>query len=363
MTTHALARVINATGIILHAELAQLSSRRTPAPSYSKLDQFTDAGNYSIGENHYQQSILKLLGVPGIAVNNESAAIFLTLQEFAAGGEVIVSRQELSSLGEADRFRDVVSRTGAKLIEVSSADHTSTQDYENALNERTRLILRVHPSNLSGSQDNLPLLRDLSTLGRRSGIIVYEALGSGCFTNLKSFGLKDEQVSASLDAGVDLVSFSCDQLLGGPQSSILAGKTALVQKIQNSSIFSAFQCSMLTSGALEEVLRLYLDHHEQEIPTLWMIQRNSNEIKARAIDLAEGIDAEVIPGESMVGSGNIPTWLIVLRGNAQEWDKHFRQNDPPVFVRIDDHQAIIDLRTVFPEEEEILRKAIQARDR
>ncbi len=362
MITTTLQRVINASGIVLHAELAQLSSRRTHAPGYLKDFQLSNSGNYYLDEDTYRSSIQQLLNVPGIAVSNETAAVFLVLQELASGGEVLISRQDLAALSERERFLSVINSAGVTPVEVGSEDVVTIQDYEKALNENSRLILRLHSSVSEGRQKSSLPLEELAQLARKAEIFVYEALGNGCLVDLKNTGICESLIHQSLTAGAALISFSCDQFLGGPQASLIAGTPSLVQRIENNPLYPALQPPALTVELLTGVLNHYIQKEEQEIPTLWMIQRSSNEIRARAIDLAEGIDAEVIPGHSLVGNHQLPTWLVVLQGNAEEWDGYLRRNDPPIFIHTENNQAVIDLRTVFPEEESLLRKAIQARD-
>lgn len=362
MITTTLQRVINASGIVLHAELAQLSSRRTHAPGYVKDFQLSSSGNYYLDEDSYRNSIQKLLNVPGIAVTNETAAVFLVVQELASGGEVLLSTQELSSLAEKDRFLNVIHSAGATPVEVGSEAAVTIQDYENALSENSRLILRLHSSVTDGKKKSLLPLETLSRLGLKAAIPVYEALGNGCLVDLNKAGICEMLIQQSLTDGATLSSFSCDQFLGGPQASLIVGNPSLIQRIGKNPMYPALQPPALSVELLAGVLNHYLQKEEHEIPTLWMIQRSSNEIRARAIDLAEGIDAEVIPGHSLVGNHQLPTWLVVLQGDATEWDGYLRRNDPPIFIHTENNQAVIDLRTVFPEEEPLLRKALQARD-
>lgn len=363
-----LQRVINATGVVLHTNLGRAPLPRiTPEEGYSNLEYSLSSGKRDKRDHHYGELIERLLGCPGIAVNNNAAAIYLVLQELACGGEVIISRGELIEIGDGFRIPDIMGRSGATLREVGTTNKTSIEDYRAAINERTRLILRVHPSNFRVSGFTAkPALKEIAALGRSAQIPVYEDLGSGCLANLKAYGVDEPLVTESLDAGVDLVSFSCDKLLGGPQTGIIAGKPDLVQRIRQNPMYRAFRCDKLIVRALETILRKHLFEQYDEIPALWMIRRNSNEIKARAIDFVEGIDAEVIPGESVIGGGAtpetaIPTWLIALNGTPREWEEHLRNSDPPVIARIHEDRVLLDLRTVFPEEEEQLRRAIQAR--
>lgn len=360
MNAPSLRRVINATGIVLHAELALALPRSETITGYSNLEFSLQTGKHIGSQSHYQELLAEVLSSPGVAVNNETGALYLVLNEIAAGGEIIISRSELTDIGDERAFRAIAAHAGVTLREVGSVSTTTLHDYRKAIGEKTRLILRVHPSNLTRGFDSRPKLREIASLGAKSKIPVYEALGSGCLADLRDYGVQEPLVAESLDAGADLISFSTDQFFGGPQAGIIAGREDLVRRIQQNPMYPAFRCDMPMVGALETILRLYQARQYDDIPILWMIRRNSNEIKARAIDMAEGLDGEVIPGKSIAGGDAIPTWLIALN-SAPEWDEHLRKNDPPVIARIDGDRLLIDLRTVFVEDEEQLRRALQAR--
>jgi L-seryl-tRNA(Ser) seleniumtransferase len=219
-----LRHVINATGVVLHTNLGRAPLGALPGlPGYTNLEYDIAAGRRGKRDVHAAQLLERLTGAPAIAVNNNAAALFLALNELAAGGEAIVSRGELIEIGDGFRIPDIMTRSGAELREVGTTNRTHVDDYRTAINERTRVILRVHPSNfrITGFTAR-PELRELVALGRERGIPVYEDLGSGCIVDLRAFGIDEPLVAESLAAGADLVSFSGDKLLGGPQAGILA---------------------------------------------------------------------------------------------------------------------------------------------
>lgn len=361
-----LRRVINATGVVLHTNLgrAPLAASGSGA-GYSNLEYDLETGKRGKRDSHYAPLLKRLLGCPAIAVNNNAAAVFLILNELAAGLEVIVSRGELIEIGDGFRVPDIMARSGALIREVGTTNKTTIEDYRSAIGERTRLILRVHPSNFRVTGFTAkPELSELAALGRERGIPVFEDLGSGCLMDLKPQGIDEPLATDSLAAGMDLVSFSCDKLLGGPQTGIIAGREDLVTRVRRNPLYRAFRCDKLIVGALESSLRALVREQYDRIPALWMIRRSADELKARAEALAKGLDAEVVAGESVIGGGStpgqtLPTWLIALRGEAMEWERRLRQNDPPIIARIYDNRLVIDLRTVFPEEEMEMRKALE----
>ena len=283
---------------------------------------------------------------------------------------MIVSRGELIEIGDGFRIPDIMSRSGAVLREVGTTNRTSIHDYRNALNERTRLLLRVHPSNfrIEGFTAR-PELGELVALGRERGVPVYEDLGSGCVVDLRPFGIHEPLVSDSLRAGADLISFSGDKLLGGPQAGILAGKPEIVARLRRNPMFRALRLDKLIYQALEETLRALLFEQWSRIPALGMIRMSAEQIRARAERLVAALPslgARVEPGQSVIGGGStpeqsIPTWLIVIeRPDVISAERKLRRNDPPVIARIDDERLVLDLRTVFGGEDEELRRALQA---
>jgi L-seryl-tRNA(Ser) seleniumtransferase len=365
-----LRRVINATGVVLHTNLgrAPLGSVET-LPGYSNLEYDIAEGRRGKRDVHISGLIERLLESPGIAVNNNAAALFLALNELAAGGEAIVSRGELIEIGDGFRIPEIMQRSGAVLREVGTTNRTTIEDYRSAITDRTRLLLRVHPSNfrITGFTAR-PTVRELAALGRERGLPLYEDLGSGCLTDLRAFGIDEPLVSDSLRAGADLVSFSGDKLLGGPQAGILAGKPEIITRLRRNPLFRALRLDKLIYQALENTLRAILLERWELIPTLSMIRQTPEEIRTRAEALiAElpGLDAAIIEGRSVIGGGatpeqSIPTWLIALAGDANRIERTLRSGDPSIIARIENDRVVLDLRTVFPEEEAELSRALRA---
>ncbi len=366
-----LRRVINATGVVLHTNLGRAPlGPQQPIPGYSNLEYDLGSGKRGKRDVHAGKLFERLLGCPAIAVNNNAAAIYLALNELAAGYEVIVSRGELIEIGDGFRIPDIMQRSGAVLREVGTTNRTSVQDYRNAINERTRLLLRVHPSNFRVEGFTArPELGELVALGRERGIPVYEDLGSGCMVDLRAFGIDEPVVGDSLRAGADLVSFSGDKLLGGPQAGILAGKPEIVSRLRRNPMFRALRLDKLIFQVLENTLRALLLEQWDRIPALGMIRMSAGQIRERAARLVAALPslgARVEAGESVIGGGSTPeqsiaTWLIVIDSqNTVAAEKRLRAHDPPVIARIEDDRILVDLRTVFPEEEAELLRALQA---
>jgi L-seryl-tRNA(Ser) seleniumtransferase len=371
LTRPSLRRVINATGVVLHTNLgrAPLGPQATYS-GYSNLEYDLAMGRRGKRDVHTGALIERLLGAPGIAVNNNAAAIYLALHELAAGFEAIVSRGELLAIGDGFRIPDIMQRSGALLREVGATNRTYIGDYRDAITERTRLLLRVHPSNfrMQGFTAR-PQLEEMAALGRERGIPLYEDLGSGCAVDLRAFGIDEPVVSDSLRAGADLVSFSGDKLLGGPQAGILAGKSEIVARLRRNPMFRALRLDKIIYQALESTLRNLLLERWDEVPALRMIRQTDAEIRKRAERLVNGLrglDAHLAPGQSVIGGGATPeqsiaTWLIVIEcADESATERRLRESDPPVIARIEDKRLLLDLRTVLPEEEEELAAALQA---
>src|SRR5262249_30060834 len=275
---------------------------------YSNLEYDLATGRRGNRDVHAAPLIERLTGAPGIAVNNNAAAIFLALNELASGGEALVSRGELIEIGDGFRIPDIMARSGAQLREVGTTNRTRIEDYRDAITERTRLILRVHPSNfhISGFTAR-PELRELVALGRERGIPVYEDLGSGCVVDLRAFGIDEPLVSESLEAGADLVSFSGDKLLAGPQAGILAGKPEMVARLRRNPLFRALRLDKVICQILEHTLRNLLLERWDQVPALAMIRQPAEEIRVRAQSLAARLPgAEVRSGSSVIGGGATP---------------------------------------------------------
>jgi L-seryl-tRNA(Ser) seleniumtransferase len=366
-----LRRVINATGVVLHTNLGRAPlGTQQPVAGYSNLEYDLNTGKRGKRDLHTGILFERLLGSPGIAVNNNAAAIYLALNELAAGFEVIVSRGELIEIGDGFRIPDIMARSGAILREVGTTNRTGVNDYRAAINDRTRLLLRVHPSNfrIEGFTAR-PELSELAALGKERGVPVYEDLGSGCVVDLRPFGIDEPLATESLRAGADLISFSGDKLLGGPQAGILAGKPEIVARLRRNPMFRALRLDKLIYQALENTLRALLLEQWDQVPALGMIRQSADQIRERAEKLlvrTPSLKARLQPGESVIGGGStpaqsIPTWLIVIeRRDIVAAERKLRFSDPPVIGRIEDDRLVLDLRTVFPEEEGELMRALQA---
>ena len=363
--------VINATGVVLHTNLGRAPlGTLAPLPGYSNLEFDLPTGRRGKRDTHVAGLLERLLGAPGIAVNNNAAAVFLALNELAAGGEVLVSRGELIEIGDGFRIPEIMARSGATLREVGTTNRTRIEDYRDAIGERTRLLLRVHPSNfrISGFTAR-PSLEALVELGHERGLPVYEDLGSGCIADLRPFGIEEPLVSESLAAGADLVSFSGDKLLGGPQAGILAGKAETVTRLRRNPLFRALRLDKVIYQALETTLRNLLLERWDAIPALAMIRQPAEKIRARAealVQRANGLRATLIEGRSVAGGGatpeqSIPPWLIAIDcADAAAVERRLRAWNPPVIARIEDERVLLDLRTVFESEESALAAALES---
>ena len=369
--TASLRHVINATGVVLHTNLGRAPLPQFhPMTGYSNLEYDLAQGRRGKRDVHVAGLLQRLTGAPGIVVNNNVAAVYLALNELAAGYEVIVSRGELIEIGDGFRIPEIMQRSGAILREVGTTNRTRIEDYRDAIGERTRLLLRVHPSNfrIAGFTAK-PDLRELCALGRERGIPVYEDLGSGCIADLRPFGMDEPLVSDSLAAGANLVSFSGDKLLGGPQAGILAGDAALVQRIRRNPMFRALRVDKLIYQVLETTLRNLLLERWDQIPSLRMIAQSVNTLRQRVDGFApriEKVSFEIVPGQSVIGGGStpeqtLPTWLIAIQcADVVESEHRLRAGEPPVIARIENDRLVLDLRTVFQDEEEALAARITA---
>lgn len=381
--------VINATGVVLHtnlgrAPLAKAAAERIAATAtrYSNLEYDIAAGVRGKRDAHTNRALAELAGSEtAIVVNNNAAAVFLVLNTLAKGAEVIVSRGELIEIGDGFRIPEIMAESGARLREVGTTNRTRIADYQRAIGEDTRLLLRVHPSNFKiVGFTNRPELKELTALGKKKRIPVFEDLGSGCLVDLVAAG--EPVVRASLAAGVGVVTFSGDKLLGGPQAGIIAGKQKLVERIRRNPLFRALRVDKLTIAALEATLDAYRRGALREIPALRMIRMSAEEILRRATVFAETLRAklpehagvEVCRGFSVVGGGSTPgeelgTALVAVRSgkhSAAELEQRLRKPAAgrpamtPVIARIEKKALVIDLRTVFEEEEPALGAALAA---
>jgi L-seryl-tRNA(Ser) seleniumtransferase len=364
-----LRRVINATGVVLHTNLGRAPLAPFDAASgYSNLEYDIASGRRGKRDVHAGALLERVLGKPAIAVNNGAAAVYLALHELAAGGEVIVSRGELIEIGDGFRIPDIMARSGAVLREVGTTNRTRIEDYRAAITDRTRLLMRVHPSNfhISGFTSK-PRLDEIPALGRERGIPVYEDLGSGCVVDLRPFGVTEPLVQESLEAGVNVVSFSGDKLLGGPQAGLLAGDAELVARLRRNPMFRALRLDKLILAALETTLRHVLFEEWEAIPALQMIRASGEELRERALRFVEAIApmrASVVEGRSVIGGGStpdqsLPAWLVVLEeGDAVATERRLRLGNPPVIARIESDRVVLDLRTVSVTEVERLTSIV-----
>jgi L-seryl-tRNA(Ser) seleniumtransferase len=382
-----LVRVINATGVILHTNLgrAPLSAEAAAhiseiATRYSNLEYSLESGRRGQRDIHTSRMLAGLAGAEAaIVVNNNAAAVFLVLNTLSKGAETIVSRGELIEIGDGFRIPDIMAESGAIVREVGTTNRTRIRDYERAITKDTMLLLRVHPSNfrMTGFTER-PSIEELIALGRRSKIPIFEDLGSGCLAELSAHGISEPVVAESCAAGVSVVSFSGDKLLGGPQAGIIAGKKQIIERIRRNPLFRALRVDKLTIAALEVTLRAYLRGALDEIPTLRMIRLEADVIGERARkfiaqlqpSVASDVTCRIAAGFSVIGGGStpdqqLPTHLISIlsaRHSAAELEARLRKpaGATPVIARIENKQLILDLRTVSPAEDSELASALAA---
>jgi L-seryl-tRNA(Ser) seleniumtransferase len=379
--------VINATGVVLHTNLGRaplakhaIEQIAATATRYSNLEYDISIGQRGKRDTHTNHLLAELAGAEAaIVVNNNAAAVFLVLNTLAKNAEVIVSRGELIEIGDGFRIPEIMAASGALLREVGATNRTRIADYQRAINEHTALLLRVHPSNFKiFGFTKRPELEELVALGRKKHIPVFEDLGSGCLTDLRAAGIAEPVVRASLAAGADIVTFSGDKLLGGPQAGVIAGRKKLIERIRRNPLFRALRVDKLTIAALEATLNAYQRGALDEIPALRMIRMSAQEIERRARAFVENFRAqlpreatlELREGFSVIGGGStpeekLPGKLIALRSekySAAQLEERLRKSvsGPSVIVRIEKNALVIDLRTVLEEEERALSAALAA---
>jgi L-seryl-tRNA(Ser) seleniumtransferase len=386
--SRSLVPVINATGVILHTNLgrapmlpAAAEEIRRAATRYSNLEYDLEAGARGKRDVHTSRLLERLTGAESaIVVNNCAAAVLLVLAALAKGGEAVVSRGELIEIGDGFRIPEIMAESGASLREVGTTNRTKIEDYENAINEKTRALMRVHPSNfqMSGFTDK-PELAELVALSKEKNLPLIEDLGSGCLLDLSLYGIWEPTVRKSVEAGVSLVVFSGDKLLGGPQAGIIAGKKELVEKVRRHPLFRALRVDKLTICALEATLGAYLRNSVDEIPALRMLRASAADLAQRADNFlkelrpnlpAPGVKIELVEGKSLAGGGSTPTQSLRSpvfhirseRHSAADLEKRLRRRagGTPVIARIEDDHVVIDLRTVFEDQEPELVAALAA---
>jgi L-seryl-tRNA(Ser) seleniumtransferase len=382
-----LRRVINATGVILHTNLGRAplsdAARKAvarEAAGYCTLEYDPTSGSRGKRGAHAESLLTQLTGAEAaLVVNNCASAALLILTVLASDGETIVSRGELVEIGGDFRVPDVMSNSGTRMVEVGSTNRTRLEDYKRALNDNTRLIMRVHPSNyrIIGFTAS-PELSQLATLAHDSELPLYEDAGSGVLNDLSAFGLSDEPIiSESIAAGADVVSFSGDKLLGASQAGLIVGRQSVIDRLRKHSLYRALRIDKLCLAALEATLESHRRGAIEEIPALRMLALSTETIEPRAKKLlaklgenseSNAITATTVPGHSAVGGGSGPnvhpaTVLIALKHanlNSDEIERKLRLSSPPIIARIADDFVLLDLRTVAPEEEPELLAALRA---
>jgi L-seryl-tRNA(Ser) seleniumtransferase len=347
---------------------------------YSNLEFDVVAGERGKRDVHVERLFSRLLnqeGVSGIrtvVVNNCAAAVMLALNTLAEGGEVIVSRGELVEIGGSFRVPDVMAKSGAILREIGTTNRTRLADYEQAINEKTRLLLRVHRSNFAiiGFTEQ-PSLEELAALGRKHNIPVMEDLGGGALLPLRALGVNESGVMESLRAGADLITYSGDKMLGGPQAGLLSGREELIKRVRSNPLFRALRVDKLTYAALEATLMEYLRQNHDAIPFARMMRLPAEEVRARAealqaqLKAATQLKSEIVAGESLVGGGSaptssLPTFLLAVTSqslSAGDLAARLRRHNPPIVARVEEGRVLLDLRTVFaPAEDAAIARAL-----
>lgn len=383
-----LRRVINATGVVLHTNLGRAPLSRVALERLHKVASGYSNLEFDLGKNergnrdvHAERLLTSLLRCEAaLVVNNCAAAVLLTLNSLADGGEVIVSRGELVEIGGSFRIPEIMGKSGAVLHEVGTTNRTRLSDYARAINAQTKLILRVHRSNFKmvGFSEQPPL-GELVRLAHRKHLLLVEDLGSGCLVDLTPTGIAGEPtVADSLKTGVDVITFSGDKLLGGPQAGILVGRKKILAQLRTNPLYRALRVDKLTVAALEATILSYLRQEERtQVPALKMIFETREQIESRAKRLVQRVEEEtkpggvlaldLTPGSSVIGGGSTPgqeisTWLISIgspRYSARAIETRLRSSPVPILVRVEGNRVLVDLRTVdVSEEEEIIRTLV-----
>jgi L-seryl-tRNA(Ser) seleniumtransferase len=387
LSSFSLKPVINATGVVIHTNLGRsvlsekiMDNVKKVACGYSTLEYDIEKGQRGKRYSHVQRLINEITGAENsLVVNNNAAAVFVCLTALARGKEVIVSRGELVEIGGSFRVPDVMSASGAILREVGTTNKTHLRDYENTINENTGLLLKVHQSNFrTVGFTKLVEIDELVKLGKKHNIPVMFDLGSGCLIDLKPYGIHIEpSVQEVVKSGCDIITFSGDKLLGGPQGGVIAGKADIIETISKHPLMRAVRVDKMTLSALEAVLMLYMDEEKakKEIPTLRMLLQNSAEIKARSKKIAAQLskkvrkdtaDINVIADSSQSGGGALPeiefkTFVVAVKPknlSVNKLEDRLRNGSLPIIARIKNDALIIDARTISDNEIESLLKGI-----
>ena len=377
--------VINATGTVLHTNLGRaplaeeaLAAIALTASGYSNLEYDLDTGERGLRHDHVEPLICRLTGAEAaLVVNNNAAAVFLTLAELAQGRKVAISRGELVEIGGSFRVSEVMRQSGATLIEVGTTNKTREADYEAALKDGADMVLRVHTSNFRiVGFTSKPALAALADLAHRYGALLVEDLGSGSLADLRARGVGDEPtIGESVRAGVDIVTFSGDKLLGAGQAGVICGRREFVARIRKNQLARAVRVDKLTLAALEATLRLYEDERAtyERVPVLWLLTRPVEELEAiagrlagRLTNEAPAVRCRAIATIAQVGGGalpseQLPSWGVAaaISGvSAERFTAGLRAADPPIVARVAREEVIFDVRTVFSGEFERLVSGI-----
>ena len=380
--------VINATGITLHTNLGRacLSEKAVQAAAdaarrYSTLEYDVESGQRGSRYSHVEKLLCKITGAEAaMVVNNNAAAVLLILSALGKGGEVITSRGELVEIGGSFRIPEIMEQCGCSLREVGATNKTHLRDYERAICEDTRALLKVHTSNfrIMGFTESVSL-QELVELGKQTGLPVIEDLGSGCFFDLETLGIHDEPtVMNSVKAGVDIISFSGDKLLGGPQAGIILCKEKWIKTLKSHPLTRAMRVDKMTLAALEATLDTYLDPQkaQQEIPTIRMLAIDPALLKLRAENLYEkltalGVTCQVIPEQDQVGGGSVPTQLLPTWAVAVDpqnvtvdglEERLRKESDIPIIGRIVKDRYLLDTRTLWEEDFDYIAQAVKEAD-
>jgi len=374
-----LAPVINATGVVLHTNLGRAPLAPAAIAAITRIAQGYAAVEYDLGRGTRgsrhaicRDLLVELTGAAdALVVNNAAGAVLLALSALARGGDAIVSRGELVEIGGSFRIPDIMARSGAKVVEVGTTNRTHPNDYDRALTTDSRVLLKVHRSNfqVTGFTADVAVV-ELAEMAHAHGIACVYDLGSGLLMNLSSWGLSGEPtVPEAVATGADLVTFSGDKLLGGPQAGILVGSEAAIAACRADPIARTVRADKLTLAALEATLALYRDHAtaRREIPVLRMLTEEPDGVKRRANALLQGVgaSAELIEGDSEVGGGSFPgaklkTWLVGIRHPTPDtYLAQLRSFDPPIIARVAGSRVLLDARTIFQEQVETVIAALR----
>ena len=373
--------VINGTGTIIHTNLGRailpgkvLENMKRVMLSYSNLEYDLATGKRGDRFIHVERLICDITGAEGaLVVNNNAAAVLLCLNEFSKGKEVVISRGELVEIGGSFRIPEIMKLSGANLVEVGTTNRTYQRDYEEAISEKTGIILKVHTSNFKvigfTTQVNQ---KELKEIGTKYGVITMEDLGSGSLIDFSKYGLaKEVTVQESIKSGIDLVTFSGDKLLGGPQAGIIVGKKHLIEKLKKNQLLRAIRISKIELSILEEIFKIYRDEKQaiEELPILRMSLESSKETLKRAVHLQrvlsdKGIECEIEKSQATTGGGTMPeeyleSYALTFDGDAKKLLDLFRTGKTPIIGRIKNSKFILDLKTILEEQFEEIVESIQ----